>query len=376
MLSTILFLEELMPRHPFTLLVFLFALVLGFFIGPKIAQAVGPINYWPFKGTRNLNCGYHLNCGEPPDYNGFGTDWGLGKGQVTYAAGRGTVAVSGWAGLYGWNVTMSHSSNYWSRYAHLWYHFPAVNHVLAPGMPVGYTGNTGCNPPCGSHLHWHVYQQTTTPNGGDGGVQPAPIPMPAPTPSIAATVLTDANRGADFTNNTNYDNNVYGCDETYDCFTFSGSGVGNCVSVYGADPTWDALDIVEGYFWQGANDGARVYQKYCNNVVGNGTPTVTGIWRPAPPPNQSFPTGVYRIYVFIPDHPPSIPYSTVFYEVWDNGIKKATIGMVQNGFPGGDLVHIGTYGLTGINTYVKLANNQGTNSSHKVAYDAIFWSKE
>lgn len=292
-----------MSRHSLTILLFFSAFGLAFFIGPKIAQAVGPINYLPFKGTIKMSCGYHLNCGNPPNLNGEGIDWQMGKGKVTYASGRGAVNVADEVDFYGNNVTMYHSDLYWSRYAHLWYWFPAVNHILAPGMPVGYTGNTGCAPACGNHLHWHIYRQNSNvPDGNDPGVDPAPIPNPYVAAEGFSYTLPDDQRN--FTNNTNYDNNVYGCDETYSCFTFDGPSHNQCQWING--DAWNQYDIAEGYFWQGANDGARVYQVHCPTVSGS-IPSVWGIFRPSNTNNPTnpyiIPVGTYRVYAFLPEHP-------------------------------------------------------------------------
>ena len=368
-----------MFRQPFILLLLLSVFVLAFFIAPKIAQAVGPINYLPFKGTVVLLCRYHVNCGTAQNFNGKGTDWTMAKGQVTYAAGRGTTEQSGSAGSYGYSVTLSHANNYWSRYAHLWYHFPMVDDVLAPGMPIGYTSNTGCDTPlpaCAFHLHWQVYQQTTYPTGLDSGVDPAPIPMPAPIPSIPAGKFNITSQTLGFTNNTNYDSNVYGCDEVYGCFVFEGSDHDECTWIEGDDQAWSNLDIAEGYFWNGANDGNRTYQVHCPTVSGS-TSTVRGFWVPSLPNNQRIPNGTYRIYAFLPDHPSTLHYpGSVVYTAYVDGIAQVSRTANQENAHG-DLFYIGTITMNSNNTYTHvMVDNRNGGSGVRVAYDAVFWAKE
>jgi len=129
---------------------------------PDITFAVGPVKDWPFKFyTYKVNCTYHLNCNT--NLAGEGIDFtrqawaGIIEGDVAYASARGIAAYSGGDpddDSWGYKVVLQHSSIYWTRYAHLIYHFPATNARLAAGMPIGYIGNTGSS--TGAHLHWHV----------------------------------------------------------------------------------------------------------------------------------------------------------------------------------------------------------------------------
>jgi murein DD-endopeptidase MepM/ murein hydrolase activator NlpD len=179
-----------MSKHRFRIgLLFLFLLFT--LISTHIAFADGPIRYLPFKGSVYLTCGYHVNCGNP-FIAGEGTDWaisGWSQGVVTYATGQGTVSSTNPVGSFGNQVLIDHISDYWSRHAHLWYWFPAEGHVLAPGMPVGYMGKTGCGS-CNPHLHWHAYNQSSAPGELSYGVDPAPIPLPlTPLPPPAPTAI-------------------------------------------------------------------------------------------------------------------------------------------------------------------------------------------
>jgi murein DD-endopeptidase MepM/ murein hydrolase activator NlpD len=116
-----------MKRRKFLLVCALGLLVVGLVVYK--VWAVGMVTELPFSGTYNVSCGYHTSCASTPT-PGYGLDFVNASestyGDVAYASGRGTVTAAGADGGWGNRVLIRHPDNYYSRYAHLQYWFPAV----------------------------------------------------------------------------------------------------------------------------------------------------------------------------------------------------------------------------------------------------------
>jgi hypothetical protein len=294
----------------------------------------------PFIGSYNVSCGYHTNCGTTPPTPGYGLDFVNNNeneptyGDVTYASGRGTVTASGWeSGGWGNRVIIRHPDNYYSRYAHLEYYFPAVNHKMREGSPIGYMGMTGGSS-TGDHLHFQVYYNTTS----GGGVDPTPIDGYTWFPGAGGTPSPYENYS--FNTEMRLVDNTDG--------GFSLTGTASCSN-----------NTTNGFHRNGLSKSVTYYQ-YCNGTTGS--PTRTGTWTPSLPAS-----GNYHVYVFAPNHSVTLT-GNARYRVYSNNTLIATISVNQNGY-NNDWVRLGMWNLSTSGTYVRLTNQ--TSDGRRVAYDAV-----
>jgi hypothetical protein len=294
----------------------------------------------PFIGSYNVSCGYHTNCGTTPPTPGYGLDFVNNNeneptyGDVTYASGRGTVTASGWeSGGWGNRVIIRHPDNYYSRYAHLEYYFPAVNHKMREGSPIGYMGMTGGSS-TGDHLHFQVYYNTTS----GGGVDPTPIDGYTWFPGAGGTHSPYENYS--FNTEMRLVDNTDG--------GFSLTGTASCSN-----------NTTNGFHRNGLSKSVTYYQ-YCNGTTGS--PTRTGTWTPSLPAS-----GNYHVYVFAPNHSVTLT-GNARYRVYSNNTLIATISVNQNGY-NNDWVRLGMWNLSTSGTYVRLTNQ--TSDGRRVAYDAV-----
>lgn len=196
---------------------------------------------------------------------------------------------TGW----GYRVVLRHPDlYYYSRYAHLRYWFPAVNHKMQLGSPIGYMGNTGnVTGTSGYHLHWQVYYNTTTGGGVD------PLPIEGVTSFCGAGQTCGPYNNADFSTQMRLVDNTDG--------GFSLSGTGTC---------WD--NTTNGFHRDGLGL-SRVYYRYCNGTTGS--PTLTGTWTPSLPAS-----GNYHVYVFAPNHNGLTLTGNARYQIYSNNTLIAT----------------------------------------------------
>jgi murein DD-endopeptidase MepM/ murein hydrolase activator NlpD len=82
-----------------------------------------------------------------------GTDYSYGDGNA-YAVRAGTVSSVIWSGAYGNMVTVDHSGDAQTRYAHLAGAVVGVGETVSAGQKVGNIGSTGYS--TGPHLHFEV----------------------------------------------------------------------------------------------------------------------------------------------------------------------------------------------------------------------------
>jgi hypothetical protein len=308
----------------------------------NIVTAVGNVTELPFIGSYNVSCGYHSVCSATPT-PGYGLDFVNRNestyGDVAYASGRGTVTASGWEdGGWGFRVIIRHPDNHYSRYAHLAYYFPAVNHKILQGAPIGYMGSTGNS--TGPHLHFQVYSNTTS----GGGVNPTPID--------GYTEFCDAGKTCGPYNNYSFNTELRLVDNTDSGFTLIGSA--SCQN-----------NTTNGFHRDGL-DKTVIYYRYCNGVTSS--PTITGTWTPSLPA-----PAYYHIYVFAPNHNGITLSQGARYQIYSNNTLIATVSINQNGY-NNDWVRLGTWYLGTSGTYVRLTNQ--TSDGQRIAYDAIMFVRD
>ncbi len=85
-----------------------------------------------------------------------GIDFAARTGTPIYAAGDGTVRVSGWSDTFGYNVMIKHNASVETRYAHMNKIHPnaRTNKRVKQGDIIGYVGTTGRS--TGPHLHYEM----------------------------------------------------------------------------------------------------------------------------------------------------------------------------------------------------------------------------
>lgn len=324
--------------------VILLFLFLAFFVSiltHKIVMAVGNVTELPFIGSYNVSCGYHTSCYGTPT-PGYGLDFVNRNestyGDVTYAAGRGTVTASGSEGGWGYRVIIRHPDNYYSRYAHLLYWFPAVNHKLREGSPIGYMDSTGNS--TGHHLHFQVYFNTTS----GGGVDPTPID--------GYTQFCGAGQTCGPYDNYNFNTRMRLIDNTDNGFSLTGTA--SC---------WN--NTTNGFHRDGLGKSV-IYYQYCSGTTGN--PTRIGTWTPSLPA-----AGYYHIYAFAPNHSGIVLTQNARYQIYSNNTLIATVSVNQNGY-NNDWVRLGMWYLSTSGTYIRLTNQ--TSDGQRVAYDAVMFVED
>lgn len=322
------------------LLVCATVLAVTIFVAYKVS-AVGMVTELPFYGSYRVSCGYHTSCAGTPT-PGYGLDFVNRNestyGDVTYASGRGVVTAAGADGGWGNRVLIHHPDNHYSRYAHLAYWFPAVNHKMREGSPIGYMGSTGTS--TGDHLHFQVYFNTTT----GPGVNPTPID--------GYTSFCGAGQTCEPYDNYNFNTEMRLVDNTDSGFSLTGTA--SC---------WN--NTTNGFHRDGLGKSVTYY-RYCNGTTGS--PTRTGIWTPSLPASAQ-----YHIYVFAPNHSGITLTGNAQYQIYSNGTRVATISISQNSY-NNDWVRLGTFYLTTSNSYVRLDNR--TSDGQRVAYDAIMFVRD
>jgi len=81
-------------------------------------------------------------------------DYATPAGTPIRSVGDGTVVLSGWAGSYGYKVTVKHNSTYSTNYAHQSKIAVKKGQRIRQGDIVGYVGSTGLS--TGPHLHYEM----------------------------------------------------------------------------------------------------------------------------------------------------------------------------------------------------------------------------
>lgn len=307
-------------------------------------MAIGIVTEYPFLGSFNVSCGYHTICTNPGTA-GYGLDFTHStlptSGKVTYASGRGTVITSQYATDWGETIVIDHTDVYNSRYAHLRYRFALVNQKMREGSPIGYMGNTGCGT-CGAHLHFQVYNNTTT----GQGVEPIPI-------DGKTTPFCGINQTCGPFNNSGFVTDMRLVDNLDAGFTYSGTAT-----------CWN--NTTNGYHPNGLDQTTVVYYRYCNGTTGN--PTHTGTWTPSLPATAS-----YHIYAFIPNHAGITLSGSTEYKIYSGNVLVGT-AIVNQSTPNNVWVSLGKFTLSTSGSYVKLSNT--TLDGQKTAYDAMMFVRD
>lgn len=304
--------------------------------------AVGTyVNELPFKGTYKVSCEYHTNCSTlPPQDTGWGLDWihptQSSRGKTVYASGKGIAHANTNDGSWGIRIIIDHPNDYKSRYAHLQWYFARTNQSMRGGSPIGYIGNTGCEP-CSYHLHWQVYNNNL--ESGDGV---EPIPIDGYTTS--------------FVQNGQYNNPSFATymrlvDNTDAGFTLTGTAT--CVN-----------GTANGYHQNGLyQQPAPVFYRYCHGTGG----VSTGKWIPTPALPFS---GNTHVYAFIPAHSGITLTGQANYKIYSNNVLVQTVTINQH-FTSNKWVNLGYFNLSTSGTYVTLSSNTG--DGERVAFDAMMF---
>ena len=85
-----------------------------------------------------------------------GIDFGARWGTPIHAAADGQVTRAGWAGGYGRQVRLTHSSGLATSYSHMSSLSVAPGTLVRQGQLIGYVGSSGLS--TGPHLHYEVYR--------------------------------------------------------------------------------------------------------------------------------------------------------------------------------------------------------------------------
>ena len=86
--------------------------------------------------------------------NHQGLDIATPTGTTIWAASAGTVTHAGWAGGYGYLVTIRHPDGWETRYAHLSRVLVSVGQYVNQGQTLALSGSTGNS--TGPHLHFEI----------------------------------------------------------------------------------------------------------------------------------------------------------------------------------------------------------------------------
>ncbi len=321
-------------------------LVLCFIFVTYQASAVGTyITELPFRGSYNVQCGYHTQCTNPPT-SGYGLDFvNVNEetyGDVVYASGRGTVTTAtDSGGDWGKTVVITHPDTYRSRYAHLAYQFPYTNQKMREGSPIGYMGATGVA--TGDHLHFQTYLNTET----GGGVDPGPIDGIG----VGGFCNTQNDPCGPFATYT-FSTDMRLVDNTDGGFSLTGTA--SCFN-----------GTQNGYHIDGLGKTVT-YFRYCNGTTGS--PTRTGRWTPVLPSS-----GNYHIYVFIPEHSGLSLTRAAKYHIYSNNTLISTVYIYQQVYPN-KWIRLGLFNLSTNGSYVELKNQ--TSDGRTITYDAVMFVKD
>lgn len=301
-----------------------------------------PIKTSPSLGVYHISCGYHTECDATA---GFGLDWvhhtQSSKGKTVYASGKGTVYLNTAHPSWGISVIIDHPNDYRSRYAHLLWYFPRPNQSMRGGSPIGYIGNTGCEP-CGNHLHWQVYN-----NNQDSGAGVEPVPVDGYTSFVQYNPQT----GSPTYENSGFTTYMRLVDNTDPSPAFTLTGTASCFN-----------NTLNGYHQVGLEQSVP-YFRYC---LGSGGIS-TGKWTPTP--GLPF-SGNTHVYAFIPAHSGLTLTGQAAYKIYSNNSLVQTV-MINQHFTSNKWVNLGYFNLSTSGTYVTLASNAG--DGQRVAFDAMMF---
>ena len=86
-------------------------------------------------------------------------DYAAPIGTPVRTVGQGTVVFAGWAGSYGYKVSVRHNSTYTTNYCHLSKMLVSYGQKVAQGQTIGKVGSTGFS--TGPHLHYEMVKYGT-----------------------------------------------------------------------------------------------------------------------------------------------------------------------------------------------------------------------
>lgn len=258
-----------------------------------------------------------------------------------YASGRGAINAAGSDGDWGNRIIIDHPDTYYSRYAHLSYIFTLSGHKMAEGSPIGYMGSTGNS--SGDHLHFHVYNGTTT----GPGVQPIPIDGKT-TPFCNYPISCGPYTNSGFVTDMRLVDNVDS--------GFTLIGTSTCYN-----------NAVNGFDRLGLNvSPSPTYFRYCPGVTGS--PTRTGTWTPSLPS-----AGYYFVYAFVPYHSGLTFTQNADYRIYINNVWTYTVRINQNAY-GNKWILLGRFNFTASGSRIKLTNQ--TIDVGITAFDAVMFVKD
>lgn len=125
---------------------------------PKIVErgTITPPTYVkPISGGRiSSYFGYRKSPGGIGSTNHKGIDWATPTGTPVYASCGGVVQSSGWAGGYGYCVSINHPDGKQTRYAHNSSLVVTAGQTVKQGDLIAYSGSTGNS--TGPHVHFEI----------------------------------------------------------------------------------------------------------------------------------------------------------------------------------------------------------------------------
>ncbi len=125
---------------------------------PKIVERgtkIPPTYIWPLSGGR-ISSGFGRRRSPTAGASSYhkGVDIATPTGSSVYASCGGVVVSAGWAGGYGYCITLRHPDGRMTRYAHLSKILVSPGQSVSQGQTIAKSGSTGVS--TGPHLHFEI----------------------------------------------------------------------------------------------------------------------------------------------------------------------------------------------------------------------------
>ena len=121
-----------------------------------LRQALGELFIWPLSGRRNSGFGWRNDPFTKVRSFHAGLDISASTGTAVKASADGRVTATGYNGVYGNFIIISHADNYQTMYAHLNKILVRKGANVNQGAVIAQSGNSGRS--TGPHLHFSVYK--------------------------------------------------------------------------------------------------------------------------------------------------------------------------------------------------------------------------